>query len=324
MQKKPDAKISGKKIAVTGGAGFIGSTLCSRLLEDGHSVIAIDNLSTGTFNNVRGLMNNPAFEFVELDIRNFDELKEIVVKCSYVFHLAAQIHVERSLLRPKETVDTNVMGTFNLLQICKANKHIGMTFASSAEVYGDGVHSESSPLNPKSPYAASKVAAEALCTSWVHSFGVNVRIIRNFNTFGPKQKGNGYGAAIAIFVKRALAGLPLTIYGDGLQTRDYQFISDAVEGYIRSAKMPAGTIVNTGSGKDRTILDIAKAIIAATESESKITHVAPRVGEVRKLEADMSHAAELGHVPSVSFEDGLLKLISWMKDHDSGSLGVMN
>jgi UDP-glucose 4-epimerase len=219
-------------ILITGVAGFIGSSLCDRLLSLGYKVIGIDNFYTGTFNNIRSLMNNELFTFIEMDVTDYQKIKEIAEKCSYIFHLAAQIHVERSILRPCETIDINIKSTQNLLEICKYNKHIGMTFASSAEVYGDGEHSEKSSLNPKSPYAASKVAAESLCISYYHSYGVNVRVIRNFNTYGPRQVSTGYGSVISMFIRRALANEPLLIYGDGKQTRDYQYITYAIDGYI--------------------------------------------------------------------------------------------
>ena len=314
-----------KKYLITGGAGFIGSHLCEKLLNMGHHVICLDNFYNGKLNNIRGLFNNKKFYFVEGSVLDVPLLKELTTKCDHIFHLAAQIHVEKSIIHPTETLQINLNGTKNLLDICTANKDISMTFASSAEVYGEGEaeHNENSPLKPQSPYAASKVAAEALCISYFHTYGTNVRVIRNFNTFGPKQQSSGYGAVIAIFVKRALSNKPLIIYGDGLQTRDYQYIEDAVNGYVSSMKIPAGEIVNTGYGQDHCIVDIAKEIIKITDSKSSIVFVDPRPGEVRKLQSNVDKISSFGHVSKYSLSTGLKKYVDWLKKYDLDSLGDM-
>jgi len=312
-----------KRYLVTGGAGFIGSHLCTNLLKEGNRVICVDNFYNGNLNNIRGLFNYPDFHFIEADVRSFSRMKEICNSCDYIFHLAAQIHVEKSIIRPKETLDINLTSTQNFLEICKENSNLGMTLASSAEVYGEGTHSEQSSLNPQSPYAASKVAAESLCTAYHHTFGTNARVIRNFNTFGPRQKSSGYGAVISIFARRALDGKPILIYGDGEQTRDYQYIDDAVDGYRLSESIPAGTIMNTGVGEDFTINSIAEKIIEITGSSSKIVHTEKRPGEVVKLRSDISRARSFGHSPKFSLEDGLKDFISWMGKYDMESMGYM-
>lgn len=314
-----------RKYLVTGGAGFIGSHLCKRLLDEGHHVTCVDNFYNGSLNNIRGLFNNKDFYFVEADILNFDKIKELASKCDHVFHLAAQIHVEKSIIRPDETLKINLEGTKNLLEICTQNKNISMTLASSAEVYGEfsGAHSEDSPLNPQSPYAASKVAAESLCTAYNHTYGSNVRIIRNFNTFGPRQKSSGYGSVISIFCRRALDNKPLIVYGDGNQTRDYQYIDDAIEGYILSEKLSPGEIINTGFGEDCKIVDIGKMIIEIANSDSRIVFSDPRPGEVRELRSNINKIRSFGFVPKYSLKAGLEKYISWLKKYDLDSLGVM-
>jgi UDP-glucose 4-epimerase len=314
-----------KRFFVTGGAGFIGSHLCEKLLSMGHHVTCLDNFYNGNLNNIRGLFNNKNFYFVEGDVLDEKLLKDVATNCDHIFHLAAQIHVEKSIIRPAETLQINLYGTKNLLDICTKNKNISMTFASSAEVYGEaeGEHSEKSPLSPQSPYAASKVAAEALCASYFHTYGTNVRIIRNFNTFGPKQKSSGYGSVIAIFARRALENKPLIVYGDGFQTRDYQYIEDAVNGYILSLHIPAGEIVNTGYGTDHKIVDIAKEIIKITDSRSSIVFADPRPGEVRKLRSNVDKIGAYGYTPQYSLSQGLQKYIKWLVKFEPDSLGVM-
>jgi len=312
-----------KKYLVTGGAGFIGSHLCERLLKEGHSVLCLDNFYNGNLNNIRGLFNYRDFHFVEDSVLNFESMKELTNGCDHIFHLAAQIHVERSIIRPSETLEINLNGTKNLLDICTKNKDISMTMASSAEVYGEGSHSEESPLNPQSPYAASKVAAEGLCRAYSHTYGTNVRIVRNFNTFGPRQRSSGYGSVISIFAKRAIDNKPLIIYGTGEQTRDYQYIHDAVDGYILSEKIPSGEIINTGGGEDYKIKDIAKMVIELSDSKSKIIYSDPRPGEVMKLRSDITKVKGFGHEPKFTLREGLADFIGWYKEFDLDSLGVM-
>jgi len=314
-----------KKYLVTGGAGFIGSHLCERLLKGGHQVVCLDNFYNGNLNNIRGLFNNRNFHFIEEDVLNFDKTREAALTCDHIFHLAAQIHVEKSIIRPTETLNINLNGTKNILDICTQNKNISMTIASSAEVYGEsyGEHSEQSPVKPQSPYAASKVSAEALCTSYYYTYGTDVRIVRNFNTFGPRQRSSGYGSVIAIFVKRALEGKPLIIYGDGEQTRDYQYIDDVINGYLISESIPKGEIVNTGVGEDFTINKIAELILKISNSNSKVVHTDPRPGEVRKLRSNVDKIKKYGHTNQLSLEEGLKKYINWVIKYDPDSLGVM-
>lgn len=313
------------KYLVTGGAGFIGSHLCEKLIELGHEVVCLDNFYNGNLNNIRGLFNNERFLFIEGSVLDVPLLTEVTRGVDHIFHLAAQIHVEKSIIRPTETLEINLMGTKNLLDICKVNRGISMTIASSAEVYGEapGKHSETSPVKPQSPYAASKVSAESLCVSYFYTYGTDVRVVRNFNTFGPRQKSSGYGSVIAIFTKRALEGKPLIVYGDGEQTRDYQYVEDVINGYLVSEKVPKGQIVNTGVGEDHTINKIANLVISISKSSSTVEHVDPRPGEVRKLLSDVTKIKQYGHVNSYTLEQGLEKYISWVSKYDLDSLGVM-
>jgi UDP-glucose 4-epimerase len=313
------------KYLVTGGAGFIGSHLSEKLISLGHEVVVLDNFYNGNLNNIRGLFNSENFLFIEGSILDKELLVEITRDVDHIFHLAAQIHVEKSIIRPTETLEINVEGTKNLLDICKMNKNISMTIASSAEVYGEsyGEHTEQSPVKPRAPYAASKVSAEALCVSYYYTYDTDVRIVRNFNTFGPRQRSSGYGSVIAIFVKRALENKPLIIYGDGKQTRDYQYVDDVINGYLISENIPKGQTVNTGVGEDFTINKIAELVLDITKSKSKIVHIEPRPGEVRKLRSNVDKIKKFGHVNELTLEQGLKKYIDWVVKYDPDSLGVM-
>lgn len=318
---------------VTGGAGFIGSHLCDLLLANGARVICVDNLSSGSLNNIRHNLGNPQFQLVRADVRDLDRMRIISTEVTHIYHLAAQIHVERSIVDPDFTYDVNVNGTRNMLQLTREKMGRKMVFASSAEVYGSGVHDEASGLNPMSPYAASKVAAEAMCTAFHHCYGTDVRIVRNFNTFGPRQRGDGYGAVIPIMINRVLANRPPVIYGDGEQTRDYQFITDAAAGYIVSMRAAAGTILNTGSGVDTSIREIAQMIVdkvcalpmcAGMDSKWLApTHVDPRVGEVRVLRACIDRALELGYTSTVALSEGLDQMVKWYATMQCASVGRM-
>jgi UDP-glucose 4-epimerase len=304
------------KILVTGGAGFIGSHLCERLLKEGHTVKCLDNFYNGNVNNIRGMLTNPRFDFVKGDIRDEELLRRLCSDVEFIFHLAANIHIERSIIHPEETFDINVRGTLKLLKILKENKHIKMVLASSAEVYGSGTHSEKSPANPLSPYAASKVSAEALCRAYNTVYNTDVRIIRNFNTFGPRQKADGYGSVIAIFSKRILNNLPPLLYGSGEQSRSYMYIDDAVENYMIAMKCKPGMLYNVGCESEIRIKDIANVLIKLAGKNLVPVITEPRPGEVQNLCPDISIAKSLGFTPKNTIEEGLTKFFEWFKVHN--------
>ena len=213
------------KALITGGRGLIGWHLFNHLTAQGHEVISVDNL----FHPCLAPDNGSKYA----DIRYYGEIEPHVEWCDIVFHLAAQIHVDRSIDFPSETVDINVSGTLNILEaVRKFDKR--MVFASTSEVYGSSqcdTMDESHPLDGQSPYAASKIAGDRLCKAYYDSFGSKVIILRNFNVFGEWQKDDSYGSVIAKFTKAALSNEPLYIYGDGRQERDYMHVSDAVRMY---------------------------------------------------------------------------------------------
>lgn len=310
-----------RKILVTGAAGFIGSNLAEDLVKEGHSVKIIDDFSSGNVNNIRGLFNYKDFKMIRGSVTN----KELVAKASLgtdvIFHLAAQVHVDRSIIEPRHTFEVNTLGTLNVLDAALENDIELVVYASTSEVYGSAKRvpmSEDHPLNPASPYAASKAAADRLCFSYYNTYKLPVVIVRCFNTYGPRQRDTGYAAAIPKFLRRALSGMPPVIYGDGKQTRDYMYVKDAVNAYklvMKSYKNVLGKAVNFGTGKEITIQELASTILGLCGKRMKPIHVAPRTGEVKRLCADISLAKkELNFRPKYTIKTGLKEFHKWYKE----------
>lgn len=313
------------KILITGGAGFIGSHLCERYTGEGHTVLCLDNFLNGNLANIRHLLNHKNFKLLNSDVRDFDALEKIIQGVDTVFHLAAQIHVDRSLIEPQLTYEINVLGTQNVLEVSRRHDVEKVICVSSSEVYGSAQTvpmNENHPLNAPHPYGASKIAADRMCYAYIKTYQMNIIIVRPFNTFGPKQKDTGYGGVISIFVKRALSGLPPIIYGGGNQTRDYTFVADLVDAFdlILKHPDPMPEPINIGSGREIKIIDLANMIIDLTGQSGKIkpVFVEPRPGEVDRLLADSSKAKKLlGWEPKHSLKDGLSRLIDWYKYYKS-------
>jgi UDP-glucose 4-epimerase len=303
------------KILITGAAGFIGSHLYQKLKSEGHEVIGIDNFSHASQNPIKE-------EMIDLDVGydygiGGDVLGSLIKRSDIVYHLAAQIHVDKSISEPEETLQSNVWGTFNILEVCRKYKK-KLVFASSSEVYGTSQTekmSETHPLDAQSPYAASKVAGDRLCKSYIDTYGMDIAILRNFNTFGPYQndggEGKSYGAVIGIFTRAALTGNPITIYGDGEQRRDYMYITDALKGYDICSKYCG--VLNVGSGLTVSINELAQKIKEITKSNSEIIHVRARPGEVQRLCADITKAKSLGFEPETNFDKHLVEYIEWYR-----------
>ena len=273
----------------------------------GHEVIGIDNFFHPS--------DNPIREHVLLnDVRL--PIDDLVSSVDTVIHLAAQIHVDYSLERPEETFDINVNGTLKILEACKRYGK-KLIFASTSEVYGSSqaeFMDSDHPLNPQSPYAVSKLAADKLCQNYKDMYGMDINIVRNFNTFGPYQNDTSYGGVIAKFTKAALKNEPIHIYGDGLQSRDYMYIDDALQAYMLALDTKFPGPVNFGSGKTVSIIDLAHLIKTLAHSQSEIVHVSPRPGEVQRLCADITFAKSLGFNPTTDFERDLGHYINWKKE----------
>jgi UDP-glucose 4-epimerase len=310
-----------KRILITGGAGFIGSHLAEDLVRDGYSVKILDDFSTGNVNNILGLFNHRNFKMIRGSITNKELLAKATSDVDVIFHLAAQIHVDRSIIEPRHTFDVNTLGTLNILDNALENDIELVVYASTSEVYGTAKHvpmDEDHPLNPASPYAATKAAADRLCFSYHNTYQLPVVIIRCFNTYGPRQKDTGYAAAIPKFIRRALAGLPPVIYGDGKQTRDYMYVKDTVNAYklvLKSYENILGKAINFGTGKEVSILELTNTICELCGNKTNPIHVAPRSGEVKRLCADMSLAEKtLNFTPEYTFRKGLQEFVNWYKE----------
>ena len=305
------------KILITGGAGFIGSHLCDKYTKKGDTVLCLDNFMNGNLMNIRHLLNYRNFKLINGDIRDFDLLEKMMRDVDAVFHLAAQIHVDRSIIEPKLTYEINVLGTHNVLEVARMYDVEKLIYASTSEVYGSAQYvpmDEKHPLNAPHPYGASKIAADRMCYAYIETYGMNICIMRPFNIYGPRQKDSGYGGAISLFTKRVLSNMPPIIYGDGEQTRDFIFIDDVVDACLHaiSCKNCVGETINVGSGMETPINKLAR-IISSLFGMRKIkpVYTKPRIGEVRRSCADISKAKKLlGLKPKVSLEEGLRKLVA--------------
>lgn len=308
------------RMLITGGAGFIGSYLCEKYTKEGHTVLCLDNFLSGNLLNVRHLLGCRNFKLIKGDIRDFDLLERISRDLDVIFHLAAQIHVDRSYVEPRLTYEINVMGTQNILEIARIYDVKKVIHTSSSEVYGSAQYvpiDEKHPLDAPHPYGASKIAADRMCNAYIITYDMDISIPRFFNIFGPRQRDIGYGGVISIFTRRILNNMPPVIYGDGKQTRDYTYIEDAARAFDlvlnhESRLEP----INIGSGKEASILDLANMIIelCGKKGEMQPVHVEPRIGEVKQLIADTRKAKKvLGWEAEYDFKKGLKAFIQWYK-----------
>jgi UDP-glucose 4-epimerase len=310
------------KILVTGGAGFVGSHLCDRYTKKGDTIICLDNFMNGNLINIRHLLNYRNFKLINGDVRDYDLLEKIMRDVDAVYHLAAQIHVDRSIIEPKLTYEINVLGTLNILEIARIYDVEKIIHASTSEVYGSSQYApmnENHPLDASHPYGASKIAADRMCLAYIKTYGMNICIMRPFNLYGPHQKDSGYGGAISIFIKRVLNNMPPIIFGDGTQSRDYTYIDDIVEAYdiILNYKHVLTEPINFGTGKEISINQLASEIINIFGKDIEPVHVDARPGEVQRLIADISKAKKIGWEPRYSIHQGLEKLVDWYSNYRS-------
>jgi UDP-glucose 4-epimerase len=304
------------RILITGGAGFIGSHLARELLKRKYSVTVLDNLCSGKIANLKEINKESAFEFIQGDIRDENQLKSAFEGVDAVVHLAALIDIAASVTDPASTNDVNVTGTLNVLQEAARRKVRRFVFASSTAVYGDSKTlpiNENLNVNPISPYAASKVAGEAYCKAFAGSYGLSTVVLRFFNVYGPRSENSPYSGVITKFLKQANKGDTINIYGDGEQTRDFIHVKDIVEALISAleAHEADGETFNVCTGIPTSINDLATAVQAATQKELPIVYAPARKGEIRYSYGDPSKAAEkLGFTAKVALLEGLSSLIS--------------
>jgi len=312
-------KLKDRKILVTGGAGFIGSNLVDELLQLGNEVIAVDDLSNGTIENIRDAEKSPSFRFVRGKIQDSVLMNEIMNDIEIVFHEAAIGSVLKSIEDPINTHDANVNGTFNLLNIAR-NKDIDrFVFASSSSVYGSTEtlpKTETMHLLPISPYGTSKLAGESYVYSFHKVYGLKTVSIRYFNVFGPRQSDSPYSGVIPIWFSRILNGQAPIIFGDGKQSRDFTYVKDVVEQNILAATRinAIGEIFNSGCGESTTLLELANLVLELTKSSLEPIFKSPRAGDIRHSLADISKAKEkLGYKPKYTLEMGLKEVYAWLK-----------
>ncbi|MBW7917926.1 MAG: SDR family oxidoreductase [Anaerolineales bacterium] len=304
-------------VLVTGGAGFIGSHIVRGLLERGDRVRVLDNFSTGKRGNLDGL----DVEIVEADLRDASRLTEACRGVETVFHQAAFVSVPQSMQEPLDCFDVNVTGTASLLEAARKHGVKRVVFASSAAVYGDSDAyplSEETPLHPLSPYAASKRVDEIYGQLYTASFGVEVVGLRYFNVYGPRQRPDSqYAAAVPIFIRRLLDNKPVTIFGDGGQTRDLIFVGDVVRANLAAAAHPSapGGVFNICTGNETRILDLVEILQDLFPSAPAPEFAAPRAGDIYRSIGSPQKAAEtIGFRAEVSLTDGLMKTAEWMKE----------
>ena len=316
------------RILVTGAAGFIGRWLVADLLERGHTVLPLDNLAAGTRENLAGLADNPNLLHLELgDVRDAETCQRLAGDVDAIAHLAASISVQDSIDDPTTTFENDVVGTFNLLEAARARR-TRFLFMSTCMVYDrattdDGID-EDHPTVPRSPYAASKLAGEALTLSYHHAYGLPTTVIRPFNTYGPFQRSVGEGGVVAIFTRRSLAGEPLVIYGDGTQTRDLLYVTDCARfvGDALLSDAAVGRILNAGSGADVSINELAASIEPDADRIVHVEHIHPQ-SEIAVLRCDARRArALLGWSTEVGLPDGLARVRAWMTEQQAAGVSV--
>lgn len=307
----------GREVAlVTGGAGFIGSHVVRHLRERGHSVSVLDNLTTGYAENLTALGSE--VRSVLGDIRRPADLDAAMAGAKVVFHLAASVGNARSIAAPLSDAEINVLGTLQVLEAARRHGVRKVVFSSSAGIFGElrtMPIREDHSVDPDSPYGATKLAAEKLCLAYAKLHEIECICLRYFNVYGVNQRYDAYGNVIPIFAFRAVRGEPLTIYGDGEQTRDFVNARDVADANYRAA-MTRGLsgAYNIGSGSTVTINELTKLIGATGGLSVDVQHVAPRAGDVRHSRADVSAAQrDFGFVPTVELTPGLMEYMAWAK-----------
>ncbi|GHO52193.1 UDP-glucuronic acid decarboxylase family protein [Ktedonobacter robiniae] len=305
------------KIVVTGGAGFVGSHLCKRLLDEGHTVLCADNCITGSTRNIDALRTHPNFQFIQHDVTEpFD------YEADAIFHMASPASPIGYMEHPIETILVNTQGTHRMLEAARKN-NARFLVSSTSEIYGDPlVHPQTesywgnvNPIGPRACYDESKRLGETLTMEFVRQYNVNARIVRIFNTYGPNSQIHD-GRMIPNFITQALKNEPLVIYGDGSRTRSICYVSDLIDGLMRAmfSENTQGEVFNLGNPNEHTVLDYAHEIIKLCNSRSNILFEPVRVDDPERRRPDITKARRvLGWEPRIEKEEGLRQTIAWFK-----------
>lgn len=313
-------KLKAKKVLITGGGGFLGSWIGETLLALDTKVYCVDNFSTGIRRNIESLKGNKNFYLIEKDVENFDTDETF----DFIFHFASRPAPDDYVLHPIETLKANSIGTLKMLELSKRSNST-FIYASSSEVYGDAeviptpedYWGRVNPIGVRSCYDEGKRFSEALCMAYFRECNLDVRIVRIFNTFGPRLRADGtYGRAISRFLTQALGHQPITIYGDGQQTRSFTYVTDTITGILKVAtsSLARGEVFNIGNTEEIRIIDLARLIIELTKSESKIIFLPPAKDDPRRRRPDITKAMlTLKWAPRVSIEEGIKRTIEWLK-----------
>jgi UDP-glucose 4-epimerase len=305
------------KALVTGGAGFIGSHLCEALLANGHEVHAVDNLATGRLANLQHLRNEPRLFVHELDVNEHTRLAPLVAGATTVFHLAALADIVPSIERPLDYARANLDGTLSVLEAARAARVRRFVYTASASCYGANPPCptpETAPCQPQYPYALTKYLGEQAALHWHAVYGLPVISLRLFNVYGPRSRTSGsYGAMFGVFLAQKLAGQPFTVVGDGSQSRDFTFVTDVVDAFVRAAQSErSGQIYNVGTGVPVTVNRVVELL------GGPFVQVPKRPGEPERTQADHRRiSAELGWRPRTSIERGVAQLVQHIDDWQS-------
>lgn len=315
--------LNGKRVLITGGAGFLGSHLVDRLLSSGVSVLVLDDLSTGKLSNLSKAMNFRSFDFMKGNANDANILGRAFKKCKpdYAIHYAAVVGVSRTQRSPLNVLD-DLRGFANFFAIAKKQKVKKVVFSSSSEVYGEPIkmpNHEDDPLNPKTTYGLIKAVGEEFVKVYNNYLGLPGVVLRFFNVYGPRQDASSEGFVIGKFTEQVLSGKRPTIFGDGFQTRDFVYIDDNVEAVLRAlvSLKTNGEVINIVRGKPCTIQELAESVIAVSGKNLKPVHLAPRIdGEIKYRHADGSKMKKLiNFTPMIGLDEGLRKTIEWYREH---------